>query len=301
MLVRRIQDPREKHRALRRILERSKATPVIGVFSPLVALMAEEAGFEAIYLSGAALSASLALPDLGLITLNEVADAAKRISSATNLPLIVDADTGFGEALNVMRAVRELETAGASGIQLEDQVLPKKCGHLEGKRLISSDEMAAKIKAAVEARTDKNFVIIARTDARGVDGFEEAVRRARIYLEAGADVIFPEALQSEEEFKRFAEEVEAPLLANMTEFGKSPITPLSRLSDLGYRLVLYPVTLLRIAMAAVEEALKTLKQEGTQEQLIPRMQPRSRLYQLIRYHEYEELDKKLARWSRRDV
>jgi len=293
-MIREILSPREKNRVLREIAERRETTAVIGAFSPLTALLIEEAGFKAIYLSGAALSAALGLPDLGLLTLSEVASAAKQLADVTSLPLIVDADTGFGEVLNVMRAVRELEAAGASGIQLEDQVLPKKCGHLPGKRLVSAEDMIAKIEAAVEARRDRNFLIIARTDARGVEGFEEAVRRGRLYYEAGADVIFPEALTSREEFRRYTEEVDAPLLANMTEFGKTPIIGFEEFRELGYTFVLYPVTLLRVAMGAVEKALRVLKSEKSQEILLSEMMTRKRLYELINYQRYEELDRKLS-------
>ena len=286
-LLRSLPNPGERRRKLREIIEERVAEPVIGVFSPLVALMAEEAGFNVIYISGAALSASKTLPDLGLLTLSEVVDEAREIASSTSLPLIVDVDTGFGETINVMRTVRELEEVGAAGIQIEDQEMPKKCGHLEGKHLIPVDAMAAKIRAAVNTRRDKNFVVVARTDARGVEGLESAIKRAKEYLDAGADVIMPEALESLEEFRRFSEEVEAPLLANMTEFGKSPILSRSRLRELGYSLVLYPLSLFRVAMASVEHALDILRSEESQEPLISKMMTRKRLYQLIRYNDYE--------------
>ncbi len=277
----------EIRRKLREIIEERAAEPVIGVFSPLTALMAEEAGFKAIYISGAALSASKTLPDLGLLTLSEIAAEAREIAASTHLPLIVDVDTGFGETINVMRTVRELEEAGSAGIQIEDQEMPKKCGHLEGKRIVPPEVMVAKIRAAVDTRKDKNFVIIARTDARAVEGLESAIERARRYLEAGADVIMPEALESVEEFKIFSEEVDAPLLANMTEFGKSPLLPRSTLRRFGYSLVLYPLTLFRVAMASVEQALDILRTGENQEALIPRIMTRKRLYQLIRYDDYE--------------
>src|SRR5437868_4852479 len=208
----------------RRLRDAWAAEPIAvpGVFNPLVARMAERLGFRAVYLSGAALSACAAVPDVGLLTLTEFTEAARGITAAASLPLLCDADTGFGEALNVERAVRLFEAAGAAGIHLEDQELPKRCGHLSGKQLIDAEAMAAKLRAATAARRDDDFVIVARTDARGVTGFDDAVRRAQLYLEAGADAIFPEALESEPEFAAYAKAVHAPLLANMTEFGRSP-------------------------------------------------------------------------------
>src|SRR5260370_4488566 len=219
-----------------------------GAFNALVARMAERLGFRAVYFSGGALSASCGLPDIGLVTLTEFVDQARFIARATDLPLLCDADTGFGEALNVERTVQLFEGAGAAGIHLEDQQLPKRCGHLSGKSLIEAEAMAAKIRDAVSAKRHPDFVIIARTDARGVTGFDDAVRRAHLYLKAGADAIFPEALESADEFARFAKAVSAPLLANMTEFGKSPNLDLDTLGKLGYRLVLYPFTLFPSAM-----------------------------------------------------
>jgi methylisocitrate lyase len=262
-----------------------------GVFNPLVARIAERAGFQAVYLSGAALSASFGLPDVGLVTLTEFVAAAKAITAATPLPLICDADTGFGEALNVERTVREFEAADVAGIHLEDQELPKRCGHLSGKQLVEPQEMAAKLRAAVAARRDPDFLLIARTDARGVHGFDDAVKRARLYREAGADAIFPEALETADEFARFAKEVPGPLLANMTEFGKSPLIDARQLADLGYRLILYPVSALRIALRAVESFYSDLKQAGTQKDAVGRMLTRAELYDLLGYTGYEERDR----------
>src|SRR5215510_205368 len=210
------------------------ALQVPGVFNPLVARLAERSGFQAVYLSGAALSASAGVPDVGLLTATEFADAARAITRATSLPLLCDADTGFGEALNTERTVRLFEEARAAGLHLEDQELPKRCGHLSGKHLVEPAAMATKIRAAVVARADPSFVIIARTDARGVTGFDDAVRRAKLYLDAGADAIFPEALETAEEFALFARQVSAPLLANMTEFGKSPNLDFATLAAMGY-------------------------------------------------------------------
>ncbi len=234
----------------RRLREAWAAEPirVPGVFNALVARMAERLGFRAVYLSGGALSAAAGVPDIGLLTLNDFVDKARTIALATSLPLISDADTGFGEALNVERTVRLFEAAGVAGIHLEDQQMPKRCGHLSGKSLVQPEAMAAKVRAAAAARRDADFVIIARTDARGVNGFDDAVRRARLYRAAGADAIFPEALESADEFARFAREVPAPLLANMTEFGKSPLLDFDALAGLGYRMVLYPLTAFRSAL-----------------------------------------------------
>src|SRR5665213_2518492 len=219
---------------------------VPGVFCPLVARMAGRMGFPAVYLSGAALSATLGVPDIGLVTASEFAEAARAIAAATTVPLLCDADTGFGEALNVERTVRLFEAAGAAGLHLEDQQMPKRCGHLSGKQLVEADAMASKIRAACAARRDSDFVILARTDARGVHGFDEAVRRAKLYLAAGADGIFPEALESPEEFAAFARAMPGVcLLANMTEFGRGPPMDRAALAELGYRIVLYPVTGLR--------------------------------------------------------
>jgi methylisocitrate lyase len=282
-------------KALREELRRPGIVLVPGVFNALTALMAQNLGFKAVYVSGAAVTASMALPDLGLITMDEMVRTVKYIVDAVDIPVIVDIDTGYGEALNVMRAIREFEAVGAAGIQLEDQVLPKKCGHLSGKALIPPEEMAKKVKAAVEARRSPDFVIIARTDAVGVTGFEDAVERANLYLEVGADVIFPEALRTEEEFREFAKRVKAPLLANMTEFGVSPLIPAKRLEEYGYKFVIFPVTALRVAMYAIREVFKSIMEEGTQAAWLNKMFTRKELYELIRYYDYEKLDSEIAK------
>jgi methylisocitrate lyase len=248
-------------------------------------------GFRAVYLSGAALSAGFGLPDIGLVTATEFADAARAICAATELPLLCDADTGFGEALNVERTVRLFERAGAAGIHLEDQELPKRCGHLSGKHLADASVMVGKIRAAVSARRDSDFVIVARTDARGVFGFDEAVRRARLYTEAGADALFPEALEGEEEFAAFAQAVPGvALLANMTEFGRSPLLDRAALARLGYRMVLYPVTGLRAALGAVREVFDDIRTRGHQRDRLAGMMTRRELYELLDYEGYEERD-----------
>jgi methylisocitrate lyase len=256
----------------------------------------ERAGFHALYVSGAGLSATRGLPDIGLLSLTEVASDAATITKAVTIPAIVDADTGFGPPLAVMRAVTEFEQAGLAGMQIEDQELPKKCGHLPGKRLVSTSEMVSKICAASDARRDPDFFIVARTDARAVEGLDAAVRRARAYIDAGADAIFPEALESADEFRTFARQLakecgKAPLVANMTEFGKTPYLSVCEFEDLGYRLVLFPVTALRMATKAIEQMLVELKSHGSQRDLLERMHTRQQLYDLLRYAEYEQRDR----------
>jgi methylisocitrate lyase len=291
--------PGEVRAWFRRRLGEPRIVVVPGVFNVFVALMARRLGFEAIYVSGAAFSSSLGFPDLGVFTLEELVRFTRYIADAVDLPVIVDVDTGFGEALNVVRTVRELENAGVAGIQLEDQELPKKCGHLGGKHVVPPEDMVKKIRAAAEARRDENFLIIARTDARGVHGIEDAIERARVYVEAGADVIFPEALESREEFERFAREVKAPLLANMTEFGRSPLLSARELEEIGYKIVIFPVTLFRVAMKAVGDALIELRESGTQRGFLDRMMSRQEQYDVIRYWEYEEWNRRLDEEARR--
>jgi methylisocitrate lyase len=262
-----------------------------GVFNALVAKMAERLGFKGVYISGGALSASHGVPDVGLLSLNDFLDQARSITQATSLPLLCDADTGFGEALNVERSVQLFEAAGVAGIHLEDQQLPKRCGHLSGKALVEPEVMAAKIRAATAARRDPSFVIIARTDARGVYGFDDAVKRARLYLEAGADAIFPEALETEAEFAAFAKAVPARLLANMTEFGRSPNFDVETLGRLGYRMILFPLSAFRSAMAAAHSTLEAIANQGHQRDAIPGMLTRADLYDLLGYKGYEERDR----------
>lgn len=277
---------------LRRLLL-DHAVMIPGAFNALTARIAERQGFEAVYLSGGALSAGWAgLPDVGLLTLTEFADAAAVLARATSLPVLCDADTGFGEAIHVERTVRLFEEAGAAGIHLEDQVMPKRCGHLSGKGVVDIATMSAKIRAAAAARRDADFVLIARTDARSVEGFEAAVARARSYLAAGADMIFPEALESAEEFERFAQAVSAPLLANMTEFGRSPLLNFADLAGMGYRAVLYPLTAFRAAMRAAEQTLAELRRSGTQQASLDQMQTRAELYDLIGYQDWEARDRR---------
>jgi methylisocitrate lyase len=262
-----------------------------GVFNAVTARLVEQCGFQSVYLSGAGLTnAMTGLPDTGLLTLTELAQQTAYVSSACGIPLIVDADTGFGGPLSVTRTVRELERAGAAAIQLEDQEDPKRCGHLAGKRIVPVETMIRKIRAAARARTNPNLVIIARTDARAVEGFKTAMDRARRYRDAGADLIFPEALESAAEFSRFADRVPAPLMANMTEFGKSPVLSVKDFDKMGYRIVIFPMTIFRVMMKSAEEALLELKRAGTPTRLLDRMQTRTELYHLLDYDYYEGLE-----------
>lgn len=258
--------------------------PMPGVFNAAMGRMVERSGFPAVYISGAGLcNATAGVPDIGLLTLTEVAQLAGYIARAVKIPAIVDADTGFGGAENAARTIEEFERAGLAGCHIEDQEFPKRCGHLAGKTLIPVGDMNEKIAAAAAARRDSDFLIIARTDARAVESFDQAVRRAQSYLAAGADAIFPEALQDEEEFREFARAVDAPLLANMTEFGKSPLLTLEQLAGLGYRMVIYPQTAFRVSMFAAGKMLADLKAKGTQESWLDRMQSRKELYELLDY------------------
>lgn len=255
-----------------------------GAFNGISAKLIEDAGFNAIYISGAGLvNGVAAMPDIGLLTLTEVLTQAEYIVNSVNIPCIIDGDTGFGEAVNVMRMVKGLEKIGIAGVHIEDQELPKKCGHLSGKRLVSTQTMVEKISAAVEARKDHNFLIIARTDAREVEGIHKAAERANLYLEAGADAIFPEALQSRDELILFRKEVKAPLLANMTEFGKTPYFTVKEFENMGYNMVIFPLTLFRLMLKTVKDALQILKSEQTQKRLVENMMTRKELYELIGY------------------
>lgn len=287
-----------KPRLLRDLMAR-RLVAMPGAFNALTAMQIEQAGFDAVYVSGAALAAARGLPDVGLLSMAEVLGDAKAIATAVGIPALADVDTGFGGPLNVMRTVQEFERAGLAGLQVEDQEDPKRCGHLSGKRLVPQGEMAMKIGAAADARHDRDFAIVARTDARSVEGLEAAVTRAIAYVRAGADAVFPEALESAEEFRTFAERlhregVKVPLVANMTEFGKSPYLRVGELEDLGYRLVLFPVTALRVAAKAVEDMLHELRAMGTPRGLLDRMQTRQQLYELLRYDAYTQQEKRLG-------
>lgn len=265
-----------------------KTIAIPGAFNALTAMQIERAGYDALYISGAALSAVRGFPDIGLLSLEQVAAEARTIARVVSIPVIVDADTGFGPASAIPAAVRSFEEAGLAGMQIEDQQLPKKCGHLAGKELVQTHDMVSKIRAAVESKQDPDFVIVARTDARSIEGMDGAVHRALAYVEAGADALFPEALESEKEFETFSSAmskagVAVPLIANMTEFGKSPYLAVSRFEQLGYRGVLFPVSVLRVAMKAIERFLAELKNTGSQRDVLQQMMTRAELYELLQY------------------
>ena len=280
----------ERRRQLRAGLASGQLQRLPGAFNALSAILIEQVGFEGIYLSGAVLSASLGLPDIGLTTLSEVAERGQEISRVTALPTLVDADTGFGEPLNVARTIGILEGVGLSGCHIEDQINPKRCGHLDGKAIVSTNEMIRRIAAAADARRDADFVICARTDARAVEGLEATIERSKAYVDAGADMLFPEALKDAREFEQVRKAFEVPVMANMTEFGKSDLLDTAVLTEIGINLVIYPVTLLRIAMGATERALGIISREGTQSSLVSEMQTRDRLYELLEYERYTEFD-----------
>lgn len=265
-----------------------------GSFSPLVSMMIEKKGFEGVYISGSVLSNDLGYPDIGLTTLSEVAQRGRQIARTTSLPAIIDADTGWGEPMNVTRTIQEFIELGLAGCHLEDQMNPKRCGHLDNKSLVSASDMTQKIKAAVNGKKlDSNFLIIARTDARASEGLEKAIDRAKAYVDAGAEMIFPEALQNEKEFEAMRKAISVPLLANMTEFGKGKLYTTEELQNLGYNMVIYPVTTLRLAMGATEKGLDIIKSEGSQEKALELMQTRQQLYDLTRYEDYNQFDQNI--------
>ena len=279
---------------LRKLLERPGIVRMPGAHNAMAGLLAKDAGFEALYISGAAITASMGLPDLGIISMEELCFFTRMISRATQLPILVDGDTGFGEALNAMRLVRELEDAGAAAVQIEDQVLPKKCGHLNDKVLVTAEQMAAKIAAARRAR--RHLLIIARTDVAATEGVEGAVRRGRIFMEAGADVFFPEALRSREDFQAVARAMPGvPMLANMTEFGRTPMMTGREFEEMGYKMVIWPASSLRVAAHALAELYRGLAKDDTTAPQLERMQTRQRLYEVIRYHDYEALDASIVK------
>ena len=282
----------EKRKKLKESLEDNSCLRFVGSFAPLVSSLIEKKGFDGIYISGAIVSSLKAWPDIGLTTLTELGELAEELTKTSSLPSIVDADTGFGGYANVARTVYELEKRGLSALHLEDQSFPKRCGHLDEKNLISTEEMVLKIKTAVKTRKDKNFLIIARTDARAVEGLEQAVVRAKSYVSAGADMIFPEALKSVKEFEFFRASLSIPLMANMTEFGKTEIIKHETFKKLKYNMMIYPVSPWRLALKAVEQGLTELASDK-QEQLLDKMQSREELYRLLKYEDYKVFDKEL--------
>ncbi len=283
----------DKRAAFRAALASGRLLQFPGAFNPLAAMSIQNHGFDGVYISGAVLSADLGLPDIGLTTLTEVSGRAEQIARVTDLPSIVDCDTGFGEPMSVARSIRTMEERGLAGCHLEDQVAPKRCGHLDNKSVVGIPEMAMRLRAAVDARRDANFVIIARTDSRAMEGLDKAIDRAKAYVDAGADMIFPEAMADESEFEAMRKAVDVPLLANMTEFGKSELLTKDALEGLGYNIVIYPVTLLRLAMGATERGLAEIKAQGTQAGLLDQMQHRRDLYALLRYEDYNAFDQSI--------
>ncbi|HEY7931406.1 MAG TPA: methylisocitrate lyase [Acidimicrobiales bacterium] len=285
--------PSAKRAALRARLATGELLVLPGAFNPLSAMLIERRGFHAVYLSGAVVAADLGLPDVGLTTASEVALRASQVARVTNLPVLVDADTGFGEAMNVARSVQLLEDAGVSGLHLEDQVNPKRCGHLDGKHVVDRGVAVQRLRAAVAARRDPNLLIVARTDARATDSLDEAIERAKAYEDAGADAIFAEALLDENEFARMRQAVSVPLLANATEFGKGHLLSVGPLAELGVNMVIFPVSLLRLAMGAAERGLVTLQREGGLASILGEMQTRADLYDLLDYANYQVFDEEV--------
>ncbi|MES2172021.1 MAG: methylisocitrate lyase [Actinomycetota bacterium] len=282
--------PADKRANLRAALATGRLLRFPGAFNPLSAKLIEDKGFEGAYISGAVIAADLGLPDIGLTTLSEVAARGQQISRMTDLPTLIDADTGFGEPMNVARTVQALEDAGVSGLHIEDQVNPKRCGHLDGKAVVDGDTAAKRIRAAVDARRDPNLLIMARTDIRAIDGLQAAIDRAKQLVDAGADAIFPEAMANLAEFEAVRTAIDVPVLANMTEFGKSELFSTEQLESAGINIVIYPVSLLRLAMGAAERGLDTIISEGSLRSEVPAMQTRARLYELLDYEAYNTFD-----------
>lgn len=290
----------DKRAALRRRLADGGLLRFPGAFNPLSARLIQDKGMEGVYVSGAVLSADLGLPDIGLTTLTEVAGRSQQIARMTDLPVLVDADTGFGEPMNVARTVQSLEDAGVAGLHIEDQVNPKRCGHLDGKQVVDVDTAVQRVRAAVDARRDPNLLVMARTDIRAVQGLSAAVERAEALVDAGADAIFPEAMRDLGEFAAVRRAVDVPVLANMTEFGKSELFTTTQLADVGISIVIYPVSLLRLAMGAAERGLDMLDDRGTLEPVLPEMQHRARLYELVDYEGYNRFDTSVFTYTRPD-
>ena len=287
----------EKRIDLRQKLASGELLQTPGAFAPMVAMEVEKAGFPVVYISGGVLSADLGLPDIGLTTLTEFAHRGGQIASTTNLPCIIDGDTGFGEAINTARSVNIFERAGLAGCHFEDQMLPKRCGHLDNKIIIPKADMVNKIAAAAKARRDENFVIIARSDARAVEGLDESIDRMQAYVDAGADMIFPEALKDLSEFEAVRKALDVPLLANMTEFGKSELFSFEELQNLGYNMVIYPVTTWRLALGATVRGLKSIKEHGHQKEVLSEMQTRAELYETLQYEDYNQFDSKVFNFN----
>jgi methylisocitrate lyase len=293
--------PAQKRKNFREALKTGKLLQFPGAWSPLVSMAIERQGFDGVYISGSVLSNDLGYPDIGLTTLTEVAQRGRQIARTTKLPTIIDIDTGFGEPMSATRTVQEMIEMGLAGCHIEDQINPKRCGHLDGKNLVASQDMTRKVAAAARGKKlDENFLLIARTDARAVEGLDKAIDRAKAYVDAGADCIFTEALENEKEFETFRKAVKVPLLANMTEFGKGRLFTYKELSNLGYNIVIYPVSTFRLAMGATLKGLEEIKTKGTQEGVLDLMQHRKDLYALTRYDEYNSFDQSIFNFKVRE-
>jgi methylisocitrate lyase len=283
----------EKRADFRKKLSSGKLLQFPGAFNPLCAQMIEQRGFDGVYISGAVMSADLCLPDIGIATMTEFADRGHQIARVTDLPAIIDIDTGFGEPMAAARTVRTMEEMGLAGCHIEDQVMPKRCGHLDGKEVVPSEIMVQRVRAAAEAKRDPNFLLIARSDARAIEGLDKAIDRMKAYVDAGAEMIFPEAMKDEREFEAVRAALDVPILANMTEFGKSRLLNKTELENLGFNLVIYPVTTLRLAMGAAERGLDAILRDGDQNGVLDQMQHRRDLYDTLRYHEYNKFDESI--------
>jgi len=283
----------EKRADFRKKLASGKLLQMPGAHEPIVARIVEELGFDGIYISGGALSAAMAMPDIGLTTLTEVTQRGRQIARVTDLPALIDLDTGFGEAMNTARTIQECEELGIAGCHIEDQVSPKRCGHLDNKIILETKDMCQKIAAAVNAKRDSNFLLMVRTDAKASEGIDAAIKRSKAYVDAGAEAIFPEALNTPQEYEAFRKAIDVPLLANITEFGKTPLYTKTQLAEFGYNIAIYPVSSLRIAMGAIERSYSVLKEEGSLESQLENMQTRKRLYEVIKYEDYNQFDQNL--------
>ena len=287
----------EKRADFRKALKSGKLLQFPGAFNPLCAQLIERKGFDGVYISGAVMSADLCLPDIGISTMTEFADRGQQIARVTDLPTIIDIDTGFGEPMAAARTVRTMEEMGISACHIEDQVMPKRCGHLDGKEVVDTATMTKRVKAAADAKRDPNFILIARSDARAVEGLDKAIDRMKAYVDAGADMIFPEAMKDEKEFEAVRKALDVPILANMTEFGKSRLLNKKELEALGFNLVIYPVTTLRLAMFGAEKGLDAILKDGDQNGVLDIMQHRRDLYELLRYEDYNKYDTSLFNFT----
>ena len=295
------QTPTQKRADFRALLADGRLHQFPGAFNPLCAQLIERKGFDGVYVSGAVLSADLCLPDIGIATLDEFVTRGRQIARATDLPAIIDIDTGFGEPMSAARSVRLMEEAGLAGCHIEDQVMPKRCGHLDGKEIVDTPVMIQRVRAAADAKLDGNFCLIARSDARAIEGLDKAIDRMKAYVDAGADMIFPEAMTSEKEFEAVRSAIDVPILANMTEFGKSRLLNKKELANLGFNLVIYPVTTLRLAMGEVDRGLDAIVRDGDQNAILDRMQHRKDLYDLLRYEDYNKFDQALFNFEVSDT